>query len=61
MAFAGPVRLTPWIKPYFRDTLHHDRRAKDLPLLVCTLSVVFPQLGTHKPVLPKESIADLIE
>eukprot|EP00972_Heterocapsa_arctica_P034357 5059757-Heterocapsa_arctica.AAC.1 len=46
MAFAGPVRLSPWIKPYYRDTLHNVRRAKDLPLLF---------------VLPKESIADLIE
>eukprot|EP00972_Heterocapsa_arctica_P055303 8160332-Heterocapsa_arctica.AAC.1 len=61
MVFAGPVRLSPRIKPYYRDNLHHIRRAKDLALLVCILSVVFPQFGTHKSVLPKESIADLIE
>eukprot|EP00972_Heterocapsa_arctica_P103981 15325109-Heterocapsa_arctica.AAC.1 len=36
------------------------RRAKDLLLSICTLSVVFPQFGTHKLSLPEESIADLI-
>eukprot|EP00972_Heterocapsa_arctica_P082205 12116793-Heterocapsa_arctica.AAC.1 len=61
MAYVGAVSLSLWIKPYFRDNLHYVRRAKDLPLLVCTLSVVFPQFGTHKSVLPKESIADLID
>eukprot|EP00972_Heterocapsa_arctica_P052378 7705313-Heterocapsa_arctica.AAC.1 len=61
MAVAGAVRLSPWMKPYYRDTMHRVRRAKDLLLLVNTLSVVFPQFGTHKSVLPKESIADLIE
>eukprot|EP00972_Heterocapsa_arctica_P083853 12356699-Heterocapsa_arctica.AAC.1 len=61
MALAGSVRLSPWIKPYYRDTLHHVRRAKDLPLLVCLLSVVFQQFGARRSVLTKESIADLIE
>eukprot|EP00972_Heterocapsa_arctica_P073824 10898502-Heterocapsa_arctica.AAC.1 len=61
MAFAGPVRLSPWIKPFYRDTLHQVRRAKDLPLLVSILSVVFPHIGSHKSVLPKESMYDLIE
>eukprot|EP00972_Heterocapsa_arctica_P081178 11962773-Heterocapsa_arctica.AAC.1 len=48
MAFAGPVRLAPWMKPYYRDTLHHVRRAKELRLLACLLSVVFPQFGNYK-------------
>eukprot|EP00972_Heterocapsa_arctica_P094552 13944042-Heterocapsa_arctica.AAC.1 len=40
--------------------MSYVRRAKDLLLLVCTLSVVSPQFGTHKLSLPDESIADLI-
>eukprot|EP00972_Heterocapsa_arctica_P046277 6826821-Heterocapsa_arctica.AAC.1 len=40
--------------------MSHVRRAKDLLLLVCTLSVVLPQFGIHKLSLPDESIADLI-
>eukprot|EP00972_Heterocapsa_arctica_P001060 149836-Heterocapsa_arctica.AAC.1 len=40
--------------------MSHERRAKDLLLLVCTLSVVFSQFGTHKLSLPDESIVDLL-
>jgi hypothetical protein len=48
VAFADPVRLSPWIKPYYRDTLHRVRRAKDLPLLACLLSVVFHRFMEYK-------------
>ena len=48
VAFADPVRLSPWIKPYYRDTLHHVRRAKDIPLLACLLSVVFHRFMEYK-------------
>ena len=47
MVVTGPVRLSPWVRPYYRDTLHHVRRAKDLPLLACLLSVVFPQFEKY--------------
>eukprot|EP00972_Heterocapsa_arctica_P115457 16447825-Heterocapsa_arctica.AAC.1 len=40
MAYVGAVRLSPWMKPYYRDHMRRVRRAKDL-LLVSTLSVVF--------------------
>eukprot|EP00972_Heterocapsa_arctica_P114431 16442434-Heterocapsa_arctica.AAC.1 len=41
--------------------MSHVRRAKDLLLLVCTISVVFPQFGTNRLLsLPEESIVDLI-
>eukprot|EP00972_Heterocapsa_arctica_P026108 3845749-Heterocapsa_arctica.AAC.1 len=60
MVTAGTVRPSPWIKPYYRETMSHVRRAKDLLLLVRTLGVVFPQFGAHKLSLPDESIVDLI-
>ena len=47
MVVTGPVRLFPWVRPYYRDTLHHVRRAKDLPLLACLLSMVFPQFEKY--------------
>eukprot|EP00972_Heterocapsa_arctica_P053579 7892331-Heterocapsa_arctica.AAC.1 len=41
--------------------MSHDRKAKDLLLLMCTISVVFPQFGCHRSLsLPQESIVDLI-
>eukprot|EP00972_Heterocapsa_arctica_P068358 10099868-Heterocapsa_arctica.AAC.1 len=41
--------------------MSHDHKAKDLLLLMCTISVAFPQFGYHKSLsLPEESIVDLI-
>eukprot|EP00972_Heterocapsa_arctica_P036478 5368555-Heterocapsa_arctica.AAC.1 len=61
MAYVGAVRLSPWIKPYYLDHMNRVRRAKDLLFLVSTLSRFVPQFGTHKLVLPEESIADFVE
>eukprot|EP00972_Heterocapsa_arctica_P106676 15712123-Heterocapsa_arctica.AAC.1 len=60
MAIAGTVRPSLWVKPYYRETMSHDHKAKDLLFLVCTIGVAFPQFGTHKLSLPDESIVDLI-
>eukprot|EP00972_Heterocapsa_arctica_P092575 13652374-Heterocapsa_arctica.AAC.1 len=41
MAYVGAVRLSPWMRPYYRDHMHRVRRTKDLLLLVNTLSAFF--------------------
>ena len=50
----------PWVKPFYRENMSHVRRAKDLLLLICNLSLVFQHFGSHHSHSPAENIMDVM-
>eukprot|EP00972_Heterocapsa_arctica_P097035 14316122-Heterocapsa_arctica.AAC.1 len=53
------VLLSPWVKPYSRDTMCRVRRGKDSLIFMCFWSILFPISQSHYSP-PVESIIDVM-